>query len=96
MKIIDQSVELIERGKSSPSEFVELCAKNCYKSNLTTSEEQRINFITSLVRRGHTSVFEHCGIYLKYTYGYVRTRFSYFLKMKKAKMNREAMQENGD
>lgn len=80
MKIINQSVELIERGKSSPSEFVELCAKNCYKSNLATTKEQRINFITSLVRRGHTSVFEHCGIYLKYIYGYVRTRFSYFLK----------------
>jgi thymidylate synthase ThyX len=80
MKLVEQKVERIE--ESDLSKLAEMCAKNCYQSELLLDKEARIKFLMGLVEKGHTSVFEHCGVYLKYSYGTIRNNYSFFLKNK--------------
>lgn len=60
MKIIQQSVELIE--ESDILRRLELCGRVCYKSEDKISEDSAERFVKAIISRGHTSVLEHAQI----------------------------------
>lgn len=60
MKIVEQSVAL--RTKTDPKNIldsIESAARISYKSSMAKTEEDQINFIRSLIKKGHESVLEH-------------------------------------
>lgn len=67
MQIVQASVEPITPidGKAIMS-FIEDCARTCYKSSAKKTEDSAERLVKSLLNSGHTSVFEHFNITMRY------------------------------
>ena len=61
MKIINPSVEIIERNMDYPTllTFIESIGRTCYKSMSELTKESGEKFIARLIKNGHESVLEH-------------------------------------
>lgn len=67
MKIIEQSVELIDdiNGEEILKKL-ELCGRVCYKSEDRITDDSAKEFIRKIIKRGHESVLEHVNITIKW------------------------------
>ncbi len=70
MKLIQQSVELLEQPKGEIGIYkqVERAARLCYKSEDKITEDSYKRFMTMLSEKGHNSPTEHGTIYLTVPY----------------------------
>ena len=68
MKLIKPSFEIIEQkpGIDGLLQHIERCGRTCYKSEDKITEDSAEKFVNMLVNRGHTAMFEHGTVYLKY------------------------------
>lgn len=57
MKIIKPSFEIIE--EKNPLLKVELCGRDCYKSEDRITDGSAVKFVGNILKRGHESVLEH-------------------------------------
>lgn len=63
MKIIDPSVELINRDTSrNPLEAIEIAGRVCYKSEENIKPGSAERFVQAIIRSGHEAVLEHGSI----------------------------------
>lgn len=63
MRIIKPSVEILTPiDGEAILKHIELCARNCYKSESKITNESAFKMITSLIKRGHLSPIEHFNI----------------------------------
>ena len=60
MKVINPKVEIIPR--MPPLKKIELCGRECYKSEDKITEDSAEKFVRKLVEREHTSVLEHARV----------------------------------
>jgi thymidylate synthase (FAD) len=68
MKLIDPSFEIIEQEGSSQDylyKMIEKCAKTCYKSVNTITDDSAEKFVDRLVKAEHYAMLEHATVYLK-------------------------------
>jgi len=68
MKVIEQSVEIIDLG-GTPLEIykkLENIGRVCYKSEDKITDETHDKFLRDVIRRGHESVLEHHNITLRF------------------------------
>lgn len=68
MKLIDPSFEIIEQEGSSQDclyKMIEKCAKTCYKSENTITDDSAEKFVDRLVKAEHYAMLEHATVYLK-------------------------------
>lgn len=69
MKIIKQSVELINLGANNGIDVlkkIEMAGRTCYKSEDKITDESCIKFVDMLIRKGHESVLEHHNVTMKF------------------------------
>ncbi len=57
-EIVEPRVELL-RVTFDPENLIESAARTCYQSDSTGDDEERAEFIRSLLQKGHESVIEH-------------------------------------
>lgn len=66
MKIIEQSIELLEPiDKRNILKKIELAGRTCYKSENYIKEGSSETFIERIIKSGHESVIEHASISLR-------------------------------
>lgn len=67
MKLINPSVELIQQapGLIGMYKHIEKCARTCYKTEDTITENSYEKLCDKLMKAGHLAMFEHGTIYLK-------------------------------
>ncbi len=67
MKLINQSVELIEEIDGiSILKKLEKIGRLCYKSESKITEDSHKKFITNILKRGHEAIIEHSHITIKW------------------------------
>lgn len=59
IKIIDHSTYLLQ---ITPYFYIEEAARNCYQSEVGSSDEETIEFIKRLIRKGHEAMLEFCDL----------------------------------
>lgn len=87
MEFIKQDCILM--SESNPLVFTELCIRNCYKSEESMFQRPPQVLIRKVIKRGHTSVLEHTGVYLVYTQNYVYNHYKYFIDNPYTDMRKE-------
>lgn len=60
MKIIEPSVSLL-RATDNPEKLIELAGRTCYNSLDKITDDSHVQFIKSIMKRGHHSVLEHAS-----------------------------------
>lgn len=70
VKIIDPSIEVLsELDGEKMLKHIELCARNCYKSenNITEDVSSAVKMVKRLIELGHTAMLEHASITVRLT-----------------------------
>ena len=65
MKIIKQSWQWIQTPVLS-LDIIEQAGRTCYKSKKSASEQEVIDFVSKLIKRGHMSVIEHVSASVRF------------------------------
>ena len=60
MKIVEPSVSLL-RATDDPEKLIELAGRTCYNSLDKITDDSHVQFIKSIMKRGHHSVLEHAS-----------------------------------
>jgi thymidylate synthase (FAD) len=84
MRLIKQSVEILQQGNSTVEEIlkhIEICGRVCYKSEDNITDNSAEKFVMMLIERGHTAMLEHGTIYLKIPpyHHYMRSKSRYYV-----------------
>lgn len=66
MKIISYDYEVLTK-LTDLDKFIEKCARNCYKSEGSITENSSDKLIGHLINAGHTAMLEHANITVKFT-----------------------------
>lgn len=67
IKIIKPSVEFITpMNQEIVLKRLEVCGRTCYKSEHLIGEGTAEKFVRNLIKRGHTSVLEHCSFTVRF------------------------------
>jgi len=68
MKVVEPSFEIwTDLDDKTVGQFIEKCARNCYKSEGLITEDSYKKIIKMLINNGHTAMLEHFSITLKLT-----------------------------
>ena len=80
IKIVNPSVEFISEENLSAASHIAKCARVCYGKEYKAPDKERDEkMIDGLESRGHTSMFRHSSIYLKWDLDFDRiTLFNVF------------------
>lgn len=66
MKIVPQTVEILTPIDGTYiCKFIEKCARNCYKSEKSITEDSYKTMLERLIKSGHTAMLEHFNITVK-------------------------------
>lgn len=60
MKIVEPSVSLL-RATDNPENLIELAGRTCYCSLDKITDDSHVQFVKSIMKRGHHSVLEHAS-----------------------------------
>lgn len=66
MKLIPSNAELITQGEGLQGIFkmIELAGRTCYKSEANITSDSASEFVSRMVKSGHTAMLEHGTVYL--------------------------------
>lgn len=66
MKLIPSKAELIPQGEGLQGIFkmIELAGRTCYKSEANITSDSASEFVSRMVKSGHTAMLEHGTVYL--------------------------------
>lgn len=66
MKLIPSKVELITQGEGLQGilKMIELAGRTCYKSEANITSDSASEFVSRMVKSGHTAMLEHGTVYL--------------------------------
>lgn len=66
MKLIPSRAELIPQGEGLQGIFkmIELAGRTCYKSEANITSDSASEFVSRMVKSGHTAMLEHGTVYL--------------------------------
>lgn len=67
MKIIDADAKYLNPEGLHPYQFMELAGRTCYKSEDKMTETSAENFVSNLLKAGHTAMLEHSHIIIQTT-----------------------------
>ena len=83
MKVIKQGYKILKIDELA-TEFIERCARTCYKSEGKITSDSANKLVKQLIKSGHHSVLEHCHISVRFitdravTHELVRHRIASF------------------
>lgn len=66
MKIINQSVEILNISHPEPLKLIELIGRTCYKSECKITETSAYDFVDMLLKKKHEAVIEHVSATVKF------------------------------
>lgn len=66
MNIVKAGHRHIPKDGLTPSQFIEIVGRTCYKSEDKITESSAEGFVRGLVRRGHTAMTEHLWVHLSF------------------------------
>lgn len=66
MKLIPSKAELIPQGEGLQGIFkmIELAGRTCYKSEANITSDSASEFVSRMIKSGHTAMLEHGTVYL--------------------------------
>lgn len=66
MKLIPSKAELIIQGEGLQGilKMIELAGRTCYKSEANITSDSASEFVSRMIKRGHTAMLEHGTVYL--------------------------------
>ena len=67
MKLIPSNAELITQGEGLQGilKMIELAGRTCYKSEANITSDSASEFVSRMVKNGHTAMLEHGTVYLR-------------------------------
>ena len=64
MRVVEPSVKYFDCWNKTPSEFIELVGRTCYKSTESITEGSSYSFVKGLINRKHNAMLEHFWVHL--------------------------------